>query len=284
MKYSQIFKKAFENYTKMAIRPGYTAGRFASIRHGKKMYPHIKNLQDKLSNPQSNPKQLLDDYFKSDDTKLNNHSFAMYLIDALEAHDPKENWGKYYPQGKKVVFYSGKLYLGTMQSPEDAFTNGMSANSTPTLEPYISGTSKGTGLSTSKSKQVAESDSQEIIPMIGMPLEEPMVKNGYTYKINYRGSGGVDIVGTHKARSNSRVLSTACKFKQEVNIIGKVEARDIVGCWDHKGEWMANPNYQPNFAIKQPETFSARRALIFIDAVGKDKDLPKSKEIEMQSL
>ncbi|TNF67744.1 MAG: hypothetical protein EP298_06815 [Gammaproteobacteria bacterium] len=156
--YKKIFDDALENYSSSTERPGYTSGWFTWLRHDNKMYDHIQDLKDQLSSSTSDEKsiQILQNYFKSDETTFNNHSFSLYLIDALEANCPNDGWDEYYPQGKKVKFYIGEIYRGTLQHPNSAFKVGMSASSSKSIEDYTPDTSGGTGISTAKDRAIAK--------------------------------------------------------------------------------------------------------------------------------
>jgi len=260
MKYNEVFEEALSHYTKEVKRPGYLNGWFTGIRHSRTLYPHIKKLQADLSNPNQDSKTVLESYFKDPKTKFNNHSFSLYLIDALEEHVPDEYWGRFYPKHKQVIFYSGTVYRGTMQAPRSAFNNGITAHTTPRLEDYVYDTSMGTGVSTSTDKSVAQGYSVKVHG----GKEAPQVSYGWTYKINYRNLGGVDIIQSHKARNNRAILAiTRCEEKREINVIGKIEPQDIVGCWNHAGKWIENKNYQENRKVEEPKTFRERRALLF---------------------
>ena len=266
--YLDIYHIALRNYIDKKVRPGYTSGIFTKMRHDGKKYPHIEKLELKLQST-DNPLDVLEEYFKSPETKLNNHSFAMYLLDALEANFPRENWGRFYPPGKQVIFYQGLLYRGTMQPPASVFKTGMRCLKSESIDDYATPITSSVGVSTSKSIKIAQeyastgtSGPKAEFAAVGMGATTSV---GWVYLINYRGIGGVDIVETLNARkSRMGFFLTRAAELAEVNVIGDIKPEDIVGYIDgqtlHK-----NPNYQSKLTPGVCETFFHRRVHLFLD-------------------
>ncbi len=246
-KYSQCFQDALLNYQNQSARSGYVFGWFSTFRHSRTLYPHIQTLQNDLDAAESEAEamQILKAYFSSPRTKMNNHSFAMYLLDILSASYGHEGWEEFYPQGKQLVFYTGILYRGTLQHPDDALARGMTSGASPNIEDYANDTNMHTGVSTSKVKEIAHKYQNLVIPT----HRSAFLKRGFLYEINYRGAGGIDIIETLKARGDYLTANIA-SHKQEVNIIGKIVPEDIVGYWDENGEYHKNDKYDP---ARQPE-------------------------------
>lgn len=248
-KYVAEFNDAFTSYSTSQIpRPGYIFGWFTSIRHSKNLYPHIATLKANLENcnDAESAKSILTQYFKSPQTKFNNHSFAIYFIEALCKKYPNEGWEQYYPKEKVVKFFNGRLYRGTLQHPNDALKNGMQGSRSDNIEDYANDTNTHTGVSTSKNLGVASKYQHSVFNTV----KGCHIQKGFLYEINYRGKGGVDIIETLKARQND-ITANIAAHKEEVNIIGKVDPEDIVGFWDQVGNYQKNPKYLENRDQKQ---------------------------------
>lgn len=256
----KCFDEAFEHYQRQSDRPGYLFGWLSSFRHSNILYPHIHTLQADLKNASDadQAKSLLQNYFKSPQTKLNNHSFAIYLLDVLSREYPDEGWDIYYPMEKSIVFYSGILYRGTLQTPDDALENGITSGKSRSVEDYAHDTNMHTGVSTSKNKKCAGAYQDTVLQT---PTGAYRLK-GYLYEIDYRGIGGIDIIETLKKRGRN-ITAAIASHKEEVNVIGTVKPEDIVGYWDQSGKYIANPGYDQNREPEQVESFSGQLTMLF---------------------
>ncbi len=259
-KYSGHFEQALTLYCKQAKRPGYVFGLFSSIRHSKTLYPHIAKLQYNLNNCDSDAeaKKILISYFQSPQTKLNNHSFALYLLDLLCKTDRNETWEIYYPKEKRIKFYTGTLYRGTLQAPHDALANGIMRESSENIEDYADDTNGHIGISTSKDFAVAKSYQTTILTGGGSAV----VHKGYIYKIDYPEKGAIDIIETLRERGKN-IMAAIASHKNEVNIIGRIAPQDIVGYWDQQDKYHANPNYVANRQLEENHSFPERLESLF---------------------
>ena len=126
------------------------------------------------------------------------------------------------------------------------------------IEDYANDTSLGVGVSTSKDKKCAEAYSVSTF----LTNKGAHYQHGWCYEINYRGIGGIDIEETLLKR-NCKIIAAIASRKAEVNIIGKIEPEDIVGCWNKFDEYIPNPNYLPEKNSELTINFSARLARLF---------------------
>ncbi|STX28303.1 Uncharacterised protein [Legionella beliardensis] len=250
MTYLVAFQKAYTDYVTQSQRQGYTFGWFSSLRHSRSFYPHIEDLFNELKKADNleAQKAIVEGYLKSPKTKFNNHSFSIYLLKYLTEKFPNESWEEYYPKDKQIAFYTGILYRGTLQSPQDALKKGISSKTSPRIEEFAQHTSMAVGISTSKSKGIAAKYRTSTFSTgKGVYFE-----TGYLYKINYRGLGGIDINKTLEVRNDS-ITMTIGQDKQEVNIVDTIPTEDIVGYWDQKDVWHENTEYkeekQPSIAV-----------------------------------
>ncbi|MCF6766204.1 hypothetical protein L3V82_10510 [Thiotrichales bacterium 19S3-7] len=264
--YVEIFNLAFEAYSNAKERDGYPNGFLTFFRHSLKKNDHLNNLENNLIQQDNDEKSmaLLREYFKSERTTFNNHSFSLYLLDMLEEYRPlDENWQECYPNDKKIVFYTGRLYRGTLQGSRDAFTNGIVCEESHAIEDYASDTPCGIGVSTSKEEKIASGYANKIYRHHSQVKAVEL--SGYTYHINYRDTGGIDLEATHRQRGNGIVLNvTRVKDKKEVNIIGKISPEDIEGCYCHKTKrFIPNPHYIKNKSNPTEKTFVKKRQEFF---------------------
>lgn len=275
-KYLECFTTAFNNYSQKdensasteegwfhsffndstKARPGYQFGWFSWLRHSKTLYPHILQLKQNLNSVTEDDaaKEILHAYFRSTLTKFNNHSFALYLLDAILMAYPEERmiWEQYYPPGKELVFYNGELYRGMRIQRwqlDEIFENGLDAReSSKSIDDYAGDTTMGLGISTSKSRSVAEGYATAVVSRGIREAGQMIIIDGYLLKINYRGMGGIDILPTLKARGED-INAFLGASKKEVNIVGRIKPSDIEGAWyvgrkNISHEFIANPNYQ----------------------------------------
>lgn len=243
--YLNCFERALNNYCNQKPRIGYTFTLFTKFRHSFKEYPALSQLKAHLE--QSNEdqhKQLIVNFLKTN--PLNDHSFGMYLLDELISDFPDEQWLDFHP--KPIILFQGYLYRGSLQKYSDAFVNGMQCGSSDKIENYIKDANFGVGISTSTSLNVAR-EYQNTVYIAGT---SGVVQKGYVYKVNYRGTQGIDITRTHLERGNCMSAFFASR-KKEINIIGDIPAKDIMGCWNTKGEYYPNPNYVVEEALPLPK-------------------------------
>lgn len=258
--YSQAFSKAFRHYSEQTYRAGYPKGLFNSFRHSKKLYPELEELQKKLVSHDFDPasqKEILQIYFAAQKTKFNNYSFNLYFLDFLVKKDPEGGWEQFYPDNKKIVFYNGLVYRGmriTRKELFEFFEQGFNEqSSSKKIDDYVHDTSMSLGVSTSKDKDVAEGYATSVISRGIRESGQLIFRSGYLLKINYRGEGGIDILPTLNAR-HKLFCSWLGSTKKEVNVIGHIAGRDIIGAWyvGDKGlskDFIPNPNYDPNYEI-----------------------------------
>lgn len=235
-KYEAHFAKALAKYQEQAKRPGYMPGLFTSWRHSFAKYPAISILEQKIKGQDDSlVKVEISNFLKplKDKGKINNHSFAAYLLDLLIAEFPEEEWKSFLP--KPIVFYQGQLYRGTAEPHDKVFKDGMEGSSSPNVEDYCNSVNFGVGVSTSKSKEIASEYQQSNYVSERRYYIAP---KGFLYKIHYRGSFGIDIDATAAQRREPILIS-----KKEVNIIGRIEPADIYGCWDKNDKWIDNPYF-----------------------------------------
>lgn len=219
----------------------------------------MQQFEQKLkgaAHDENEQEQIIKEYlFKLSD---NHHSFRSYLLDELSKLDNGDKWEKYY--SRPIVYATGLLFRETLQAPAKAFGRGMRGGQSPNVEDYANDTSGGTGLSTTKDFDVARQYSCSSF----QTARGAHMEYGYIYFINYRGSGGVDIIETHKKRGNDFLVGVA-KHKGEVNIIGKVDKEDIIGCIEARTvKYIPNPNYETTLYEKlTDETASAKDIIAY---------------------
>jgi hypothetical protein len=257
--YLDIYLTALENYTNQKPRAGYTPGLFSCIRHSCYEYSELVDFRKSL---QKAPKKEIQKktieaflFTLRKQGKINNHSFASYFLDALIKDDPTGRWECFYPDEKKIVFYSGTLYRGMRIDFDvlmDIFANGLkNRKSSVAIDDYISDASLSMGISTSKNKTLAGTYALGMISRGYKDSGKVLLIDGYLLEIDYNGLGGIDIMPTLAARGHHIRLALA-KQKQEVNIIGDIPASCIKGAYhvthEHgiSKEFYYNPNYHPS--------------------------------------
>lgn len=242
MSYLECFKTALMLYQGQYMRPGYQPTILSWFRHSNTKYQDLQNLENELLNPgRADPKDIIKKYLNQ--LSDNHHSFRNYFLDALVASFPEEHWSQFY--SKPIVFYQGMLFRGTMQHYKTAFQEGMEGGRSDNVEDYANDTSGNIGLSTSKDISVAKTYSISTFQTTkGVHFEY-----GYLYYIDYSGESGIDIIESHKKRGNEWTAWMA-NHKDEVNIIERVQASDIIGCWDTRNErFIKNKAYSKSNVI-----------------------------------
>ncbi len=281
--YLDAFNQAFKGYTEGRNRPGYSFGFLSSYRHSTNLYPHIvllkKNLEKAKDSDDAN--SILHQYFKSPRTKFNNHSFSLYLIDAItsNAKSTLDGWEQYYPRDKEIKFFNGTVYRGTLQTPQSARERGITS-SRPDKQPnfveeYVCVKTGYVGVSTSTN--IAIGRLYQTSTYAGGPLGA-IYETGYLYKINYRGIGGVHVGHSLNYRSNNKSIYFN---KDEVNIIGKISWQDVEGYWDKHNKWYSNEDYNKNYPLPEKLSLSKRLSILFnpfINTFSLEKNLYDSKQ------
>ncbi len=139
-KYLALFNSALNNYTNQSKRVGVVSTFFTKFRHSFTKYSALTQLENSLKKADSNEAQKsIVTQFLTDlkiRNKINNHSFASYLLDVLVSEDKDAQWEQYYANA--VVFYkeTKMLYRGSNQPPLDAFSNGMKAGNSNNIEDF----------------------------------------------------------------------------------------------------------------------------------------------------
>lgn len=227
-KYLASFQKAKEAYAQQKHRPGYVRTFFSCWRHSTALNKYAIELENKLQLEEKDEpsRELIQKVFIENKKYFNNHSFMIYFLDALMKDFPNEGWEQYDP--KPIKIYQGEVYRGTDANPEDVFAKGFKENSlADNVEDYIYYNTGSKGISTSKSYQVAQTYALPMVrPLHDCSLMEAR-STGYVYKINYRGSAGIDIESTalERAKHNGSNPKTG---KKEVNVVGAIKPSDIV--------------------------------------------------------
>lgn len=246
------FNEAISRYTKKTDRPGYPATIFSGWRHSFEKYPALVLFEEELiAAPETQKRTVIIKWLTSNTIKNKNHSFRTYLVDVLCEFFPDEGWEKF--DHKFVIFYrhesdqsrSPFLYRGSLQSPEDAFANGMRSLSTSKyIEDYAALVNDSAGVSTSLSVRVADFYSTHL-RMDHYGVHESF---GFLYQIHYRGNKGVNIDATHKSRDSGYPEK---RTKKEINIVDRIPREDIVGygymdkTTEQYVEIARNPHYLP---------------------------------------
>jgi hypothetical protein len=248
--YSDIFNRAFNNYRKRNNRPGSPVTIFDWARHSHAKYPRLEQLDQEINERKDDAalqKEAIILFLTDPDTSFRSRSFSRYLLDELYGLDPKGGWGKYDPTVIKA--FKGIVYRGCTTHPGFAFNKGIIGGPLrSSVEDYINDMTGSWGTSTSKVYEVAEVYvTPQWRPNMTFVYEPDGTK--YVYKINYRGTKGIDIYETYRSRCNS-YRSFLAKQKMEVNILETIPAKDIMGVWIfEKGEakgWVANASYVPS--------------------------------------
>ena len=247
-RYLEPADKAIKKYLTQKKRDGYSPGLFSCFRHRGTLHPSVQLLLNDLGviTDEEQAKQRIIEHLQNSQP-WNNHSFKLYLLDALKVdaktNNPDENWDKYNPN--RLHFYTGTLYKGTQTKPAIIFTHGFKLTVPVDKMKCIQGITDDNGISTTPNKAVAEKYARrESADMNGMVYQEW----GYVYQTEYRGDKAIDLPKTWlQRRSNLRYRIYA--DKQEVNVLESIPPSCIVCAWDYtngkNGKLIQNPNYRP---------------------------------------
>lgn len=287
-KYALTFMRALKNYTEAAPRDGYTLGFFTWVRHNfnqRKRFADDFKIRFFYSNSNKEAQLFLEAYLTHKETTFNDHSFSVYLLDALQEDFATENWQRFDPN--TLRFYQSSLgsepkylYYGVIVNRHEIFKNGIfDPNPFSSLSNYLSGFTWFTyGVAMTKRYEYAEFQAKlpwQIKTSTIVWYRE--ISDTYVFKINYRGKKAIDVEESNKALVNNRrgglSALTHDPINQEVIAIGHVSTKDIVGAYglykSKNPDWYPNPNYQTQRQSKclHSTLFSeaARRKAIFQD-------------------
>jgi hypothetical protein len=247
--YIQAFTKAQVRYNHHENRPGYERTFFSALRHSASTEQDQTIVQFKkdLDNAQSDAQATEIVKARLQTSKWNNHSFNAFFTDELTRLNPSGKWSQFIDKSKQFVWYTGVVYRGTLQKPEDAFKNGMKAlEKSKKIDDYADPTTRSIGISTSKVKAIADTYKDDVLPG-----PSPVSFPGYVYKITCR-VPAVDIHETYKLRDDKGAQITTV-WKQEVNVIETIPPEDIKEAYftDHGREvCQTNPNYKDDKPAK----------------------------------
>jgi endonuclease/exonuclease/phosphatase family metal-dependent hydrolase len=243
------------NYSYKKYRPGYPqTNKDLKLKDSTKDLERFYSLIEKTDDPLT-ALNYLTDQLTDKKAHWGDYDFNNYLIDALKtiSRDPQQSiasidWDCFTPT--PIKRFEGVVYRGTSSPPERVFNSGFNEYvRSNTISDYIKFRNLNTGISTSRSYNLAESYTR---------VASRQGKSRFVYTILYRGVGAVDIVETAKARgidlySLTNPQATKALEKDEVNIIDRIPREQILYATEFLEDGSQiihkNPNYNPQYIV-----------------------------------